>query len=64
MTVVVDFSDGPWSEPEHLIRIHTNKLRMWLKAKLFSFAKGEPEHHLKPGDMFAVPSVRSIPFRC
>jgi quercetin dioxygenase-like cupin family protein len=56
MTVVVDFSDGPWSEPEPPHSHPHEQTSYVAEGEVIFFCEGEPEHHLKPGDMFAVPS--------
>ena len=56
MTVVLDFSDGPWSEPEpphHHPHVQTCYIA---DGEIIFYCEGESEQHLKAGDMFLVPS--------
>jgi len=56
MTVIVDFSDGPWSvaEPFHS---HLHEQTSYVvSGEIVFYCEGEPEVHLQSGDMFAVPS--------
>ncbi len=56
MTVLLDFSDGPWAErePPHA---HPHEQTSYIaKGEVIFFCEDEPDQHLKEGDMFAVPS--------
>ncbi len=56
MMVVIDFSNGPWLEPEpphHHVHEQTTYVA---EGELFFFCEDEPKVHLKTGDMFFVPS--------
>lgn len=56
MTVVIDFTDGPWEEPEPP-HSHPHMQTTYVAAGEITFyCEGEPDQHLKAGDMFAVPS--------
>lgn len=56
MTVLLDFSDGPWEEPEPP-HSHPHEQTCYLAAgEVIFYCEGEPEQHLKAGDMFYVPS--------
>ena len=56
MTVIVDFTDGPWLEAEPF-HSHTHEQTSYIaEGEVVFYCEGEPEEHLKPGDMFAVPS--------
>lgn len=56
MTVIVDFSDGPWAEAEPF-HSHTHEQTSYIaEGEVIFYCEGEPDHHLRPGDMFAVPS--------
>ncbi|MFK7980734.1 MAG: cupin domain-containing protein [Saprospiraceae bacterium] len=58
MTVIIDFSDGPWekAEPPHN---HPHRQTSYVaKGELVFYCEGEPEQHLKAGDMFAVPPMK------
>lgn len=56
MMVVIDFSDGPWSEPEPLQRHVHEQVTYVAEGEIRFFCEGEKEELLKPGDMFWVPS--------
>lgn len=56
MTVIVDFSDGPWAEAEPF-HSHPHEQTSYIaEGEVIFYCEGEPDHHLRPGDMFAVPS--------
>ena len=56
MTVILDFTDGPWAEkePPHA---HPHQQTSYIaKGEIIFYCEGEPDAHLKEGDMFVVPS--------
>lgn len=56
MTVIVDFSNGPWTdaEPYHS---HPHEQTCYLaQGEIIFYCEGELEQHLQAGDMFSVPS--------
>ena len=56
MTVLLDFTDGPWEErePQHS---HPHEQTSYIaKGEIIFYCEGEPDEHLREGDMFAVPS--------
>lgn len=56
MMVVIDFDNGPWSEPEpphHHVHEQTTYVA---EGELIFFCEGEPDQRLTAGDMFWVPS--------
>lgn len=56
MTVVIDFDNGPWSEPEPMHQ-HVHEQTTYIATgELIFFCEGEPERRLKAGDLFYVPS--------
>ena len=58
MTVLIDFSDGPWDEPEPP-HAHPHEQTSYVaEGEIIFYCEGEEEQHLKAGDMFAVPSGR------
>ncbi len=60
MTVVIDFTDGPWAEPEPP-HAHPHVQTSYVAAgEIIFYCEGEPDQHLRAGDMFAVPSGKSI----
>lgn len=56
MTVLIDFSNGPWEEAEPL-HSHLHEQTSYVaEGEIIFYCEGEDEQHLKVGDMFAVPS--------
>jgi quercetin dioxygenase-like cupin family protein len=56
MTVLIDFTDGPWQEPEPP-HSHSHEQTSYVaQGEIVFYCEGEPDQHLKAGDMFAVPS--------
>src|SRR3989339_4674 len=56
MTVVVDFSDGPWEEAEPF-HAHPHEQTSYVaEGKIIFYCEGEPEQHLQAGDMFSAKS--------
>lgn len=56
MTVLIDFTDGPWeeAEPPHS---HPHEQTSYVaEGEIIFYCEGEPDEKLKAGDMFAVPS--------
>ncbi|MEQ6122060.1 cupin domain-containing protein [Reichenbachiella sp. MALMAid0571] len=56
MTVLLDFSDGPWKEkepPHSHSHVQTSYIA---EGEIIFYCEGEPDEHLKAGDMFVVPS--------
>lgn len=56
MMVVIDFTNGPWTEPEpyhHHVHEQTTYVA---EGEILFFCEGEHAQHLKAGDMFFVPS--------
>ena len=56
MMVVIDFTNGPWQEPEpfhHHVHEQTTYVE---KGEIIFFCEGEPDQKLVAGDMFCVPS--------
>jgi quercetin dioxygenase-like cupin family protein len=63
MTVIVDFTDGPWPEAEPF-HSHPHEQTSYIaEGEVIFYCEGEPEQHLKPGDMFAVPSGKKHTIR-
>ena len=56
MTVVIDFTDGPWDEPEPPHNHPHEQSSYVAEGEILFFCEGEHEQHLKPGDMFFVPA--------
>lgn len=56
MTAVIDFNNGPWSEPEPPHR-HVHEQATYIaEGEIIFFCEGEPDQRLAAGDMFFVPS--------
>jgi len=56
MTVMNDFSRGPWSEPDPF-HSHLHEQTLYVAAgEVMFYYENEPEQHLKSGDMVAIPS--------
>lgn len=58
MTVLIDFTDGPWAEkePPHS---HLHEQTSYIaKGEIIFYCEGEPDEHLGEGDMFVVPSEK------
>ena len=56
MTVLIDFTDGPWEErePPHA---HLHEQTSYVaEGEIIFYCEDEADQHLKAGDMFAVPS--------
>ncbi len=56
MSVLIDFTDGPWDEPDPYHSHPHEQISYVAKGEVLFFCEGEKEQHLKEGDMFAVPS--------
>ena len=56
MNVLIDFSNGPWEEPEPPHSHPHEQTSFVAKGEIIFYCEDEPEQHLKAGDMFAVPS--------
>ena len=56
MSVLIDFTDGPWGNPEPY-HSHPHEQTSYIASgEIMFFYEGEKEQLLKAGDMFAVPS--------
>ncbi|MEN8116050.1 MAG: cupin domain-containing protein [Bacteroidota bacterium] len=55
MTVLIDFSNGPWDEPEPPHSHPHEQTSYVAEGEIIFYCEGEPDQHLKAGDMFAVP---------
>lgn len=56
MTVIVDFTDGPWAEAEPFHSHPHEQTSYVASGEIIFYCEGETEQHLKEGDMFAVAS--------
>lgn len=58
MTVIIDFANGPQSEPDPL-HTHPHEQTSYVASgEILFFLEDEGTAHLKPGDVFYVPSGR------
>lgn len=63
MTVIVDFSDGPWAEAEPF-HSHPHEQTCYIaEGEIIFYCEGEEDQHLKAGDMFAIPSGKKHTIR-
>ncbi|MCK4853657.1 MAG: cupin domain-containing protein [Bacteroidales bacterium] len=58
MTVLIDFSDGPWDKPEPPHSHPHEQTSYVAEGEIIFLCEGEADQHLKAGDMFAAPSGR------
>lgn len=56
MTVLIDFTDGPWDEPEPPHSHPHEQTSYVADGEIMFFCEDEEPAKLKAGDMFAVPS--------
>lgn len=63
MTVIVDFSDGPWEEAEPY-HSHPHEQTSYIASgEIVFYCEGESEQVLRQGDMFAVESGKKHTIR-
>jgi len=58
MSVLIDFTDGPWDKPEPPHSHPHEQTSYVAEGEIIFFCEGEADQHLKAGDMFAAPSGR------
>ncbi len=63
MTAVLDFSDGPWAEPEPPHAHPHEQITYIASGSITFYCEGEPPQDLQAGDLFFVPSGRSHSIR-
>ena len=56
MTVLIDFSNGPWESPEPPHSHPHEQTSYVAEGEIIFYCEGEDDQHLKVGDMFAAPS--------
>ena len=56
MTVIVDFTDGPWAEAEPFHSHPHEQTSYVAEGEIIFYCDGEPEQHLKAGDLFSAVS--------
>jgi len=64
MTVINDFTDGPWDEPAPP-HSHPHEQTGYLaEGEVMFYCEGEPEQHLLKGDMFCVAPNKKHSIKC
>jgi quercetin dioxygenase-like cupin family protein len=63
MSVLIDFTDGPWDIPEPPHSHPHEQISFVAEGEIMFFCEGEQDQHLKAGDMFAVPSGKKHTIR-
>lgn len=56
MMAVLDFTDGPWDEPEPYHSHPHEQIAYVAEGEIDFYCEGRDEVHLKAGDTYAVPS--------
>jgi quercetin dioxygenase-like cupin family protein len=56
MLTVIDFTNGPWDDPEPYHSHPHEQISYIAGGELIFYCEGQPDKHLKEGDVFAVPS--------
>jgi mannose-6-phosphate isomerase-like protein (cupin superfamily) len=56
MTVVIDFTNGPWNEPEPPHSHVHEQITYVAEGEIIFLCEGETDQKLKAGDLFSVPS--------
>ena len=56
MSVLIDFTDGPWDKPEPPHSHPHEQTSYVARGEIIFFCEGEADQHLKTGDIFAVHS--------
>lgn len=56
MSVLIDFSNGPWNNPEPPHSHPHEQISYVVSGEIIFYCEGEDEQHLIAGDMFAVSS--------
>ena len=64
MTVINEFTDGPWNEPEPPHSHPHEQTGYMADGEVIFYCKGEDDRHLKPGDMFSVPPNTPHTIKC
>lgn len=55
MTVLIDFTDGPWEQPEPPHSHPHEQVSYVAEGEIIFLCEGEEDQLLQAGDMFAVP---------
>lgn len=63
MSVLIDFTDGPWDQPEPPHSHPHEQISYVAEGEIIFICEGEEDQHLQAGDMFAVPSGKKHTIR-
>jgi len=63
MTVLIDFTDGPWDKPEPPHSHPHEQTSYVAEGEIMFLCEGEEDQHLQAGDIFAVPSGKKHTIR-
>ena len=63
MTVLIDFSDGPWDEAEPPHSHPHEQTSFVAEGEIIFICEGKDDQHLRAGDMFAVSSGKKHTIR-
>lgn len=63
MLAICDFTNGPWKEPDPYHSHPHEQASYVVEGEIIFYCEGEPEQHLKPGDLFAVASGKKHTIR-
>ena len=64
MTVINEFYDGPWDEPEPPHSHPHEQTAYVAEGELIYYCEDEPEQHLRAGDMFSAPAGKKHTIKC
>ena len=56
MMAIIDFTNGPWDEPEPYHSHPHEQIAYVAKGEIIFYCEGRPEIHLREGDVYAAPS--------
>lgn len=56
LMAIIDFTNGPWNEPEPPHSHPHEQVSYVAEGEIVFYCEGQPDRHLRPGDVFAVPS--------
>lgn len=64
MTVINEFTDGPWDEPEPPHSHPHEQTAYVAQGEVIYYCEDESEQHLKAGDMFSAPAGKKHTIKC
>ena len=64
MTVINEFTDGPWEQPEPPHSHPHEQTGYMAKGEVIFYCEGQEDQHLAPGDMFCVPPNVKHTIKC